>query len=127
MSEKRIILDTNFLLAVFELKIDIFAEIDKTYTTPYKLYILDRTLDEVENLIKTPLLSKKLRAKAVLKLIEAKHIPTIITKDSRSVDDILVDMEGYTIATADKELKERLKKKGRKIISIRQKKHIIVE
>lgn len=124
---EKIILDTNFLLAVFELKIDIFAEIDRLYDSPYKLYILDRTLDEVENLINTPLLSKKSRAKATLQLIQAKKIPIIETQDHRSVDDILVDQKGYTIATVDKELKRRLRKEGRKILTIRQKKYVILE
>ncbi len=124
---EKIILDTNFLLAVFELKIDIFAEIDRVCDFPYKLYILDRTLDEVENLIKTPLLSKKLLAKAALQLIKAKNIPTLETKDLRPVDDILVDLEGYYVATVDMELKRRLRKKGRKILTIRQKKYVILE
>ena len=124
---EKIILDTNFLLAVFELKIDIFAEIDRVCDFPYKLYILDRTLDEVENLIKTPLLSKKLLAKAALQLIKAKNIPTLETKDLRPVDDILVDLEWYYVATVDMELKRRLRKKGRKILTIRQNKYVILE
>ncbi len=124
---EKIILDTNFLLAVFELKIDIFAEIDRVCDFPYKLYILDRSLDEVENLIKSPLLSKKLGAKAVLQLIQVKKIQTLGTQDPRSVDDILVDLDGYVVATVDMELKRRLRKIGRKILTIRQKKYVILE
>ncbi|MDP3729120.1 MAG: hypothetical protein Q8R18_06755 [bacterium] len=124
---EKIILDTNFLLAVFELHIDIFAEIDKTCHFKYELYILDRTLDEVENLIKTSLLSKKRTAKAVLELIKAKKIQILDTQDLRQVDDILVDLDGYIIATIDMDLKRRLRKKHRKILTIRQKKYVILE
>lgn len=124
---EKIILDTNFLLSVFELHIDIFVEIDKACDFPYTLYILDRSLDEVENLIKGSLLSKKRTAQAALKLIRAKKTLVLHTKDPRPVDDILVDMNGYIVATVDMELKRRLRKKGRKILTIRQKKYVILE
>ncbi|HIH15066.1 MAG: hypothetical protein QT08_C0017G0011 [archaeon GW2011_AR17] len=124
---EKIILDTNFLLSVFELHIDIFAEIDRVCDFKYELYIIDRTLDEVENLIKTSLLSKKRTAKAALELIKAKKIPLLHTKDPRLVDDILVDLDEYIIATVDKDLKRRLRKKNRRILTIRQKKYVILE
>lgn len=124
---EKIILDTNFLLAVFELKIDIFAEIDRICDFPYTLYILDRTIEEVENLIKGSLLSKKRTAKAALELIKKKHIQILKTKDLRPVDDILVDMDEYIVATQDRELKQRLRQKKRKIMTLRQKKYVMLE
>src|SRR3989338_9849252 len=102
---EKIVLDTNFLLAIFELKIDIFAEIDRVCDFPYTLFVLDRTIDEVENLIKGSLLSKKRTAKAALEIIKKKNIQLLETKDLRPVDDILVDLNGYIIATVDMELK----------------------
>ena len=124
---EKIILDTNFLLGVFELKVDIFAEIDRVCHFPYTLYILDRSIDEVENLIKSSLLSKRQAAKVALQLIKLKNIQILDTKDSRMVDDILVDLDGYIVATIDMELKRRLRKKGTQIITIRQKKYVMLE
>ena len=124
---ERIILDTNFLLAVFELKVDIFSEIDRVCDFTYQLFILDRTLDEVENLIKSSLLSKRQAAKGALQLIKLKNIQIIHTNDSGMVDDILVDLKGYIIATVDMELKRRLRKKGIGIMTIRQKKYVMLE
>ena len=124
---EKIILDTNFLLAIFELKIDIFAEIDRVCDFPYTLFVLDRTIDEVENLIKGSLLSKKRTAKAALEIIKKKNIQLLETKDLRPVDDILVDLNGYIIATVDMELKRRLRKRGTKIMTIRQKKYVMLE
>lgn len=124
---EKIVLDTNFLLAVFELKVDIFAEIERICDFPYQLFILDRTLDEVESLIKSSLLSKRQAAKGALQLIKLKNIPILTTNDSRMVDDILVDLDGYIIATIDMELKRRLRKKGAQIMTIRQKKYVMLE
>jgi len=124
---ERIVLDTNFLLSVFELKIDVFAEIERISHFPYRLYIVDKTIDELENLINTPLLSKKQAAKVALKLIGVKKIQLIKTHDPRPVDDILVDLEGYIVATADAALKRRLRRKGVRILSIRQKKYLVLE
>lgn len=124
---EKIVLDTNFLLAVFELKVDVFSEIDRVCAFRYQLFILDRTLDEVENLIKSSLLSKRQAAKVALQLIKLKNIQILETKDSRVVDDILVDLDGYIVATIDMELKRRLRKKGIQIITIRQKKYVMLE
>ncbi|MSR86457.1 PIN domain-containing protein [Candidatus Woesearchaeota archaeon] len=126
-SVEKIVLDTNFLLAVFELKVDIFAEIERVCDFRYELFILDRTLDEVENLIKSSLLSKRRAAKGALQLIKLKNIQILASNDSRMVDDILVDLKGYIIATVDMELKRRLRKEGIQIITIRQKKYIMLE
>ena len=124
---EKILLDTNFLLAVFELKIDIFAEIARVCDFPYTLFILDRTLEEVENLIKSSLLSKRQVAKGALQLIKIKKIQILPTHDLRSVDDILVDMDGSIVATNDVVLKRRLRQKGMQILTIRQKKYVILE
>lgn len=124
---EKIILDTNFLLSVFELNIDIFAEIDRVCDFKYELYVLDRTVDEVENLINGSLLSKKRTAQAALKLIKVKKIQILATKDPRPVDDILADLSGCIIATADMELKRRLRKNRQKILTIRQKRYVILE
>ena len=124
---EKIILDTNFLLAVFELKVDIFTEIERVCDFPYTLFILDRTLDEVENLIKSSLLSKRQAAKGALQLIKLKHIQVLQTDDQRSVDDIFVDLDGVIVATVDMELKRRLRRKGTKILTIRQKKYVMLE
>ena len=124
---EKIILDTNFLLAVFEIKVDIFAEIERICTFRYELFILDRTVDEVENLIKSPLLSKRQAAKGALQLIKLKKVQILQTEGSRMVDDILVDLKGAIVATVDMELKRRLRKKGIQIMTIRQKKYVILE
>jgi len=48
---KKIIIDTNALMAISELKIDIFAEVDKVCDFPYQLAVLQGTLDELDKII----------------------------------------------------------------------------
>ena len=48
---EKIILDTNFLMIPFTLKVDIFLEIDRVIIDEYRLYIIDKTIDELDNII----------------------------------------------------------------------------
>lgn len=126
---EKIILDTNLLLAVKELRVDIFAEIFKLCDFPYELCVLDRTIDELENLIKTPLLSKRQASQLALRLVEAKKVKILHTHDPRHVDDILVDFgkKGAIIGTADRELKQRLHANKSRILTLRQRKYVVLE
>ena len=49
---KKIFLDTNFLLSVYQFRIDIFLEIDRIILEKYELCVLDKTIDELKKLLK---------------------------------------------------------------------------
>jgi len=124
---QKILLDTNFLLIPAQFNVDIFTEIDRIMLTNYKIYILDKTIDELEKLTKDP--KQKLRdrnaAKLGLQLIKAKKINIIKTNEDLLVDDLIVKLQkDYIIATQDMILKKRLKTKT---IVLRQKKHLIIQ
>ena len=113
-----IVLDTNIILDSIKFKIDLFTELNRICNFPYKIGVLDKTLKELEN---------KRNSKIAFQLINKKNIQTIKTQDSY-VDDLLFKLnENYIIATNDKELKRRLRKEDKKIITIRQKKYLITE
>ena len=69
---KRIILDTNFLLIPIQFKVDIFTEIDKICIFPYKLYIIEGTIDELNKIIEWRAYKSKdkLSAKIGLELLK---------------------------------------------------------
>ena len=48
---KKILLDTNFLMAWGQFKVDIFTQIDKISTFRYELFTLDKNLDELNKII----------------------------------------------------------------------------
>ena len=45
---KRIILDTNALMAINEFKLDVFSAIERGMNEPYELVVLDGVLDDIK-------------------------------------------------------------------------------
>lgn len=123
---KKIILDTNTLMAMSQFSIDLFSMIDRQIQENYQLFVLDKIINELEKLINTARLSEKKAAKLALELIRHKKIEIIQTPaDGLTADDELLNLNGYAVITQDKELKKRLKEKGIEVLTIRQKKKII--
>ena len=88
---------------VLKFKIDLKSELDRIMLSGYRLYIVDKTIDEL-----TKLSVKNMYAKMGLQLV--KDIEIIDTEEGY-VDDWLVKLqdENTIIATDDKDLKRRLK------------------
>ncbi len=110
---KTIILDTNLLIYCAKFKIDLFSEIERICTFPYKIAVLDSTIKELEKVKPKELnLIKKYLEKIV-----------VIKAEESYVDDELIRLskEGHIIATQDIRLKKQVK---RPIITIRQKKYL---
>ena len=122
---KRIILDTNFTMIPAQFKIDIFAEINRICNFKYKIFVLDKTIDELKKIIKEQRGKHKRNASLALQLLKAKKVSIIKTKENLLVDDILVKIAKKSdyIATQDIGLKRRLKGKAN-IITMRQKKFL---
>lgn len=118
---EKIILDTNFLVAPFQLSFDVFDEIEQRY--PYAgICTLEDALEE----------SKSIEGgkykELVPKMIEKQEVEVIETEGEGSVDDLLVDIsDNYLVATNDKELKERIKHRGNPVLIIRSRDHLEVE
>lgn len=109
----KILLDTSFLLTAIRYKLDIFTELKG-----HELIVLEPIKLELENLING---KKKgnLEAKIALELIKRNKIK-IKKTELKEADDALANENGV-VATQDKKLKKRLKR----IITIRQKKYLI--
>ncbi|MFH1439403.1 MAG: PIN domain-containing protein [Candidatus Woesearchaeota archaeon] len=138
---KKILLDTNFLMIPGNFGVDIFEEINRICNFNYKLYLLDKSINELKKL---PDKAKKQRTKTkiavniALKLVESlvkdgklNIIPTKtdikLTKfRGMYVDDIIKDITAkdkdneYIIATTDIELRKHLKR----VVILRQKKYL---
>jgi len=89
---KKILLDTNFLLIPHQFRVDIFTQIDRIVTFRYKLYILDKTLEELKKIVEEQKGKNKDAAKIALKLVAIKNIGIIKTKGSGRTDDIILDI-----------------------------------
>ncbi len=112
-----IILDTNILLTALGYKIDIVREMARIMDTSYSLAIIDKTLQELEG---------KKMGKIAQQYIKKQNIAIIPTAQDKNVDNLILDhaLPGTIIATQDKKLKEKLKKRKMGIIVIRQKRYL---
>jgi len=123
MKMKKVIIDTNALMSINELNLDIFDELEDCCDFPYELFILEGTMDELYKIMDKQKGKFREAAKLALQLVEAKEISII--PERGYVDDLLVEhsKQGDIVLTQDKALKKRLKKP---YLVIRQKKLIVL-
>ncbi len=120
-------MDTNFLLVPGQFNVNIFLEFERIMDEPFELCVLEGTLEELQELAEGN--SKKARdAKLGYVLAEQKGLKKLRGSQDH-VDDALVNMvdDETLIATQDKELKQRVKEKGGKVITVRNKQHLVKE
>lgn len=128
MSHKRkILLDTNFLLLPAQHKVDIFSELKRICNFNYELFMLDKSIDELANIILEGKIKDRIAAKVAKALIKSKKINIIKTKEG-NVDDLILEYaikEDFIVATLDSELKKRLKAEKIQLITLRKAKYLI--
>ena len=124
---KKILLDTNFLLIPAKFNVDIFSEIERICHFNYELCILDRSVEELEKIKNTKKDKNSIYAKLALALLKNKKIKVIKMKSAENVDDLILGLDGYIVATQDKELADKLKEKEVALIALRQKKYLILK
>lgn len=121
---KKILLDTNFIMIPALFKVDIYAELDRICDFKYELYVLDKTLNELDEIEKNGKGSNKAAAKLSKAILEAKKPKPLKTTSKDYVDNIILGLKGYIVGTQDKELRLKLKENGVKTIILRQKKYL---
>ena len=126
---KKILLDTNFLLIPYQFRMDIFTQIDRIMHFPYKIFVLDKSVEELKKIVEEQKGKNKDAAKIALKLIAIKNISIVKTKGSKRTDDVIVELSSensYIVATQDKDLKRRLINHRIEVIVLRQKKILVL-
>lgn len=118
---KKVILDTNAVMAIAEFKIDIFTELERILDFPYQVCVVEGTMKELEEIMKNQRLRFSRAAKMGIALLKSKNAKVLPEKGN--VDDILTDYshQGALVLTQDRELKTRLVKP---FLTIRQKKMV---
>ena len=125
---KKILLDTNFLMLSAQFKVDIFSEIERICNFNYKLYVLDKTIEELKNIIETQKGKHKDAAKVALQLLKLKKVNVIKTSSKKNTDDIILEYgkKDHLVATQDKDLKRKLINQGCSVIILKQKKILAI-
>ena len=130
MEKKQVIIDTNFLLIPGQFKVDIFSEINRIMTEPYELFIVEKTIEELNRIIMAAGRDDKFAAKLGLVLTIQKSLKRLPSSNGlNTADDDIVDSSSKDtyVATQDAELRKRLRKKGAKIIGLRQKRYLVMD
>ncbi|MBI2546728.1 nucleotide-binding protein [Candidatus Woesearchaeota archaeon] len=124
--EAKILLDTNFLLIPGEFGVDIFSELERVMDRKYRLFVLSKTLDELRNIQAMQAGKNKKAASIALQLIETKGLNII--EAAKPADDAIVEIadSSYIVGTQDRQLRQRLREKGIKLLTLRSKKHLII-
>ncbi len=104
---------------------DIFSEIERICDFNYDLFILDKSVEELETIKNTKKDKHSKYAKLALALLKNKKISIIKTNSEKDVDEIILGLDGYIVATQDKALADKLKEKGVALIALRQKRYLI--
>mgnify|MGYP001578393865 CR=1 FL=1 len=119
---KRILIDTNALMAIGEWKIDLFLALEEECDFLYTIAVLQGTINELQFIQQEQRGKYQAAAKLALALLKAKKV-TIIPSGT-DVDGALVEYshQGYLVLTQDIPLKKRLAKP---YLTIRQKKKVI--
>ncbi len=114
-----IILDTDFLLHSVNNRVDIFSEFNRICDFKYKLYIIDKTINELKN---------KKNEKLIIRIIKGK-VDLIMTNENKTVDELILglNIENLVVCTNDTDLKEKLKKRNIPIITLRQGKFLVIQ
>lgn len=119
----KVILDTNFMLIPSQFGVDIFSEIDKKVIEKYEIFVLDKTVYELEKIVKEQKGKHKEAAKIALQFLDRVNV---LEGGEGYVDDVIAEIadEHVIVCTQDKELKKRVKEKGARVLTMRQKKYL---
>ena len=125
----KVILDTNFFFIPSQFKLDIFEELTNLLNQRYEPILLSSTQKELQGLVES---TPKIKKQATLALRFAEKCCFVpVDKDSmETYDDVIVRVasdENIPVATNDRDLRRRLRKKGVPVIFLRQKRLLEME
>ncbi len=125
----KIILDANFFFIPAQFRLDIFEELANLLNKRFEAVLLSSTKKELEGLVQS---NPKIQNQALLALQFAEKC-SFVTVDKmvdETYDDVVVRVAAdwkCPVATNDKEMKKRLRKKGVTTIFLRQKRRLAVD
>ena len=126
-NKPRIAFDTNMLLAIGQLKVDVFSEVEKKFGKETELAIPKQVLQELES-FKTGNERMKRNAGIALEEIEAHNVEKKQV-EAGDADSALAEMakQGFFVASNDAVLRKRIKGFGGKVIYLRQSRFLEIE
>lgn len=119
-----ILFDTNFLFVTFEFHIDIIAELRRILGTTSNLFIYEGTIEELRAIERKGDKNKKYLP-LIVKMLHIYGFKVISSGETYVDDQILANLHSNVlVATNDKQLRQRIKKKWYKVLYLRQKQYL---
>jgi rRNA-processing protein FCF1 len=123
----KVLLDTNFLLGIARLKIDVFGEIKNKFSengVGTEFFVLSGVMDELKKLGANKTLEKE--AKIAKKLLDRNGAKVLGGKGD--VDALLAEKSPeYWVATNDSALRKKIKSFGGRTIYIRKRSFVEID
>jgi rRNA-processing protein FCF1 len=129
MDKKKLIIDTNFLLIPGQFRVDIFSEVERIMQEPFEFCVVEKSMEELNNLTIKGKEADRFSAKLGLVLAIQKNLKRLpCSKEDKTADDSIVSYANndVVVATQDKALRDRVREKGGRIIGLRQKKYLVM-
>jgi rRNA-processing protein FCF1 len=126
----RVILDSNFLFVPSQFQIDIFDELAKLLNQRFEPILLSSTYEELLTMAKKGSPSRRKQASLALKLAEKCRPVNIERSTKETNDDVILRTATEwksSVATNDRELRKKLRKKGVSVIFLRGKSRLALE
>ncbi|MDR3223384.1 MAG: twitching motility protein PilT [Methanobrevibacter sp.] len=111
----------------FQFNVDIITELEKTLPS-FKLIVPSFIINELSGLKKNKKAKIRVNAELAIKITKSPMITikNISLKNNESVDNGLLRVS-KVLATNDKKLKEKARKKGISIVYLRQRKYLAID
>ena len=112
---RRVLVDSSFLMIAFELPLDVFGELEKILSVKVEPVLLPPVAEELERLASRGKPKVRRIALSALKLADKCVRLNVERKQGETVDDYLVRVAKelkLPVATADLDLKRRLRSEG---------------
>jgi rRNA-processing protein FCF1 len=126
---KKILLDTNMLMSVGMLKVDIFSEIERICDFRHEVVTLDSVAAELEGIVKSQPARFGRAARLGLEMLGRRKIAIMKSgiMPAEAIMQLAQEHAGdIIVATQDAALKRRLRQKNIPVISLRQKKYLVM-
>ena len=120
----KFLLDTNFLMIPGQFRVDIFGQLEQL--GPVDLCVTDLSVRELEKLAKNKG-RKGAHARLALLLIQWEGVEVVPSGKTTHADEAIrriAKREGMVVCTLDKGLKAALKRRGIRVVTLRQKKYL---
>jgi len=122
----RVLADTSFLMIPGSFKIDIFEETARVLGTKFEILVPSPVMAELKRLAARGSPRERSAAKVALDLIKNMKV---IHREGKA-DEVLIELangKNVVTATTDSELRRRLRKRGKPVIFLRERSHLMVD